>query len=38
MDMYHTPIISEAKRMGVSLLTMDRPMGDKASSPNVWMK
>jgi len=30
-----TPIMSEAKRGGASLVTMDRPTGDRHSSPQV---
>lgn len=37
VERYHIPII-EAKRMGVSLFTMESPMGERQISPMVWMK
>ena len=33
-----TPINNEANRAGANLFTMDNPIGDKQSSPNVWIK
>ena len=30
------PMASEAKRLGASLVTMDKPIGDRHSSPQVW--
>ena len=38
IDKYHTPISSDAKRAGESLFTIDSPIGDRVSSPVVWMK
>ena len=35
IDKYHTPISNEANRTGDSLLTMDKPMGDRLNSPIV---
>src|SRR6185437_6572116 len=31
-----TPIKSEAKRTGATLVTYDRPTGERQSSPQVW--
>ena len=33
MDKYQIPISNEAKRMGASLLTIERPIGESISSP-----
>ncbi len=33
-----TPIMVEVIFTGESLVTIDKPMGDKQSSPNVWNK
>ena len=33
-----TPIISDARRSGASLVTIERPTGEMQSSPIVWKK
>lgn len=34
----HTPIIREASFTGASLETMERPIGERHNSPNVWKR
>ena len=36
--MNYTPISSEARCAGESLLTIDSPIGERQSSPRVWME